>query len=144
MHDQILVVSPQSVTCHVFVTPGLCHDVTGILDTLCYCGLTTFPHSGLELTFTLDTERVSCQSPSNVALCCAVPCPRNSYGALYISVYSRAETENTGLLFGFYKTFNLISSSEGIYRARRINNQINIKLHSEATGLGVVPGERKC
>ena len=82
---QILVVSPQSVTCHVFVTPGLCHDVTGILDTLCYCGLTTFPHSGLELTFTLDTERVSCQSPSNVALCCAVPCPRNSYGALYIS-----------------------------------------------------------
>ena len=62
---------------------------------------------------------------------------------LFISP-AMAETENTGLLFGFYKTFNLISSSEGIYRARRINNQINIKLHLEATGLGVVPVERKC
>ena len=62
---------------------------------------------------------------------------------LFISL-AMAETENTGLLFGFYKTFNLISSSEGIYRARRINNQINIKLHLEATGLGVVPVERKC
>ena len=62
---------------------------------------------------------------------------------LFISL-AMAETENTGLLFGFYKPFNLISSSERIYRARRINNQIITKLHSEATGLGVVTGERKC
>ena len=99
------------------------------------CSLTTFPHLRLDLTFTLDTEQVSCLYLCISAMLLSVKAvPLQQLGrSLYLT---GLDCWKYRIIFKFYRS---LASIEGIYRPCRINNH-QVAFRSNRSRRG----ERKC